>query len=189
MVWRVVEGVDPTFLLAFYRISHGLHPPYPPYPPYSPLYKVYIPYTLGEKGTKMVETIGTVLDRIETKQAPHHQRMVGENVEIGPNDLSIDLLRAVYRNNALPLHTRMRAAMSALKHEVPTLGISVVVNADDMATRLDRALARIAAIKSNDHINGEPVVTEPTFQPEPQSPPPTSNPLSRLYSPKFRRRI
>jgi len=29
-----------------------------------------------------------------------------ENVEIGPTDLSIDLLRAVYRANHLPLTTR-----------------------------------------------------------------------------------
>jgi hypothetical protein len=114
-----------------------------------------------------------------------------ENVEIGPTDLSIDLLRAVYRANHLPLTTRMRAAISALKHEVPTLGISVVVNDDDIATRLDRALARIAATNNsaNNHANGAEVITEPTIEPEPRPspPPPLPAPLTRLYSSSFRR--
>jgi len=138
----------------------------------------------------MVETIGGVLDRMETNHQRQVNRVNVENVEIGPTDLSLDLLRAVYRANHLPLTTRMRAAISALKHEVPMLGISVVVNDDDIATRLDRALARIAAASNNQNvINGTVTEPEPTFQPEPQSPPPTPNPLTRLYSPRFRRRI
>ena len=110
-----------------------------------------------------------------------------ENVEIGPNDLSIDLLRAVYRANHLPLTTRMRAAISALKHEVPTLGISVVVNDDDIATRLDRALARIAATNNQNVVNGAATIPEPTIQPEPRPSPPLPAPLTRLYSSRFRR--
>ena len=139
----------------------------------------------------MAETIGGVLDRMET--TIHHRRVNGmnaENVEIGPNDLSIDLLRAVYRNNQLPLTTRMRAAISALKHEVPTLGISVVVNDDDIATRLDRALARIAATNNNhanETVTHEETITEPPIEPEPQPSPPLPAPLTRLYSSKFRR--
>src|SRR6516164_8434946 len=123
----------------------------------------------------------------------NHQRRVNgmnaENVEIGPTDLSIDLLRAVYRNNQLPLTTRMRAAISALKHEVPTLGISVVVNDDDIATRLDRAIARIAAANNQKVINGRTVVPEPTIQPEPKPSPPLPAPLNRLYNKKLYRRI
>src|SRR5215467_5860585 len=93
------------------------------------------------------------------------RRQDPENVEIGPDEISLDLLRAVYRSNRLPLTTRMRAAISALKHEVPTLGISVVVNDDDIATRLDRALARIAAANNNANEpgNGGEVITEPTI--------------------------
>ena len=112
-----------------------------------------------------------------------------ENVEIGPTDLSIDLLRAVYRNNQLPLTTRMRAAISALKHEVPTLGISVVVNDDDIATRLDRALARIANANNQNAVNGTATEPEPTIQLEPKQSPTLPAPLSRIYSNRFRRRI
>jgi len=138
----------------------------------------------------MAETIGGVLDRMET--TIHHRQVNGmnaENVEIGPNDLSIDLLRAVYRANHLPLTTRMRAAISALKHEVPSLGISVVVNDDDIATRLDRALARIVAANNNanEPVNGEEVITEPTIEPEPRPSPPLPAPLNRVYSSRFRR--
>jgi len=113
--------------------------------------------------------------------------MSAENVEIGPNGLSLDLLRAVYRNNQLPLTTRMRAAISALKHEVPTLGISVVVNDDAIATRLDRALARIAATNNQNVVNGAATIPEPTIQPEPRPSPPLPAPLTRLYSSRFRR--
>ena len=83
----------------------------------------------------------------------------------------------------------MRAAISALKHEVPSLGISVVVNDDDIATRLDRALARIAAANNNanEPVNGEEVITEPTIEPEPRPSPPLPAPLNRVYSSRFRR--
>ena len=139
----------------------------------------------------MAETIHGVLDRIETRQGPNPTRLQTENVEIGPNDLSIDLLRAVYRANQLPLTTRMRAAISALKHEVPTLGISVVVNDDDIATRLDRALARIAAANNNanETVNGAEVITEPTIGPEPKPSPPMPAPLNRIYDKRRYRRI
>jgi hypothetical protein len=127
---------------------------------------------------------------METNHQGRVDGMNAENVEIGPNDLSIDLLRAVYRNNQLPLTTRMRAAISALKHEVPTLGISVVVNDDDIATRLDRALARIAATNNNhanETVTHEETITEPPIEPEPQPSPPLPAPLTRLYSSRFRR--
>jgi|SRR5262245_43563484 len=70
-----------------------------------------------------------------------------DNVEIGPNDISIDLLRAVYRANHLPLRTRMRAAMAALKHEVPALIATAVVNENSFAELLDRRLKRLEEMK------------------------------------------
>jgi hypothetical protein len=99
----------------------------------------------------MAERIHTVLDRIETQQATalvaRQRREMNENVEIGPNEISIDLLRAVYRSNHLPLHTRMRAAISALPHEVPRLAVTAVVSEQDFATVLDRRLKRIEEMK------------------------------------------
>jgi hypothetical protein len=135
----------------------------------------------------MSETIDGVLDRLETNHQRRVNRMNGD-LDIGPNGLSIDLLRAVYRDTGQDLHIRMRAAMACLKHEVPSLGISVVVNDNDVATRLDKALARIAAIKS-DTVNVEVIEPEPTFQPAPPSSSTSTNPLPSFYSPRFRRRI
>jgi|SRR5215831_813520 len=116
------------------------------------------------------------------------RRQDPENVEIGPDEISLDLLRAVYRSNSLPLSTRMRAAISALKHEVPALGVQFVVNDSDIATRLDKAIARIEATKVN-VINGEKVVSEPTLIEEPKPSPPTPAPLNRLYNKRLYRRI
>src|SRR5262245_54373542 len=86
----------------------------------------------------MAETVYGVLDRIEKRQ---------QEIEIGPTGLSIDLLRAVYRSSALPLHTRMRAAMACLKHEVPALIATAVVNEGSFADLLDRRLKRIGEMK------------------------------------------
>jgi hypothetical protein len=129
----------------------------------------------------MVETIGMVLDRIETKQ-----KLI-DNVEVGPNDLSIDLLRKVYRANHLPLHTRMRAAISALKHEVPSLGISVVVSETDIAARLDRAIARANGTKLIEHRNENKETNGTKTEVEPAPAAPLRAPLARLYSARFRR--
>ena len=140
-----------------------------------------------ETNSTQGRSIYSVLDRIENQRPmTNPTRLQSENVEIGPNDLSIDLLRAVYRANHLPLYTRMRAAMACLKHEVPALGISVVVNDADIATRLDRAIARIANAE-NKPINGNAIVTNRTIEREPKPSPPLPAPLNRLYSSRFRR--
>src|SRR6516165_9478360 len=134
----------------------------------------------------MVETIGGVLDRMETNHQRRANRMNGD-LDIGPNGLSIDLLRAVYRDPGQPLHTRMRAAMACLKHEVPSLGISVVVNDADIAARLDKAIERIKAAEAKT-INGEAsaVETKPAA-PSPAAPLPA--PLNRLYDKRHYRRF
>ena len=64
-----------------------------------------------------------------------------EAIEIPPNANSLDLLRAIYRSTALPLTTRMRAAMAALKHEVPALLATAIINERDFAAVLDRRIA------------------------------------------------
>lgn len=74
-----------------------------------------------------------------------------------PEDgFSLDLLRAVYRNPALPLHIRMRAARDALPFEFPKLAVTALIpDGGDFAARLDRAIERTRAV-----VNGEPKVIE-----------------------------
>src|SRR5215831_6947730 len=114
-----------------------------------------------------------------------HKRRVdklNENVEIGSNAISLDLLRAVYRSNHLPLHTRMRAAISALPHEVPKLIATAVMNEGSFADLLERRLKRIEQQKLLEKtINVEPTVSETVIEPEPQPSPPMPAPLNRIY--------
>ena len=85
-----------------------------------------------------------------------------QEIEMPADGISLDLLRAVYRSNQLPLTTRMRAAIAALPFEVPKLAVTAVVSEQDFATLLDRRLARIAEAKANatkpQMIDGEPQV-------------------------------
>jgi hypothetical protein len=66
-------------------------------------------------------------------------------IEIGPNGMSIDLLRAVYRSQSIPLPVRLRAAIAALPHEVPRLSVVAQVNEQDFATLLDQRIKRMEA--------------------------------------------
>jgi hypothetical protein len=71
-----------------------------------------------------------------------------QEIEIPSEGISLDLLRAVYRNPSLALTTRMRAAIAALPHEVPKLAVTAVVADNDVATLLDRRLKRIEEMKA-----------------------------------------
>src|SRR5262249_61381013 len=90
----------------------------------------------------MADKLNAVLDRIEEQP----------RVWLEPDENSLDLCRKIYRNNSLPLPTRMRAAMAALPHEVPKLGVSMNVNlGDDFASRLEAAIARTNGAKVIEH--------------------------------------
>src|SRR6266436_9895524 len=75
-----------------------------------------------------------------------YERGYGE-LEFPPNGMSIDLLRAVYRNPSIPLPVRMRAAIAALPFETPKLGITAFVSEKDFAALLDQRLKRIEQMK------------------------------------------
>jgi len=86
-----------------------------------------------------------------------------EAIEIGPHGTSLDLLQAVYRSNALPLHTRMRAAMVCLPFETPKLLATAIIDERDFATLLDQRIKRFAEMEANrpklidaQPINGKP---------------------------------
>ena len=101
----------------------------------------------------MVETVHAVLDRLEMEQ--------NAALTLHPGGNSLEFLQLVYRNPSLPLTTRMRAAMAALKHEVPTLGVSFVVNDADIADRLDRAIVRsqqMKLIEAKPEASGGPLI-------------------------------
>jgi len=125
----------------------------------------------------MTETIGAVLERLEANGTLHSRGTDDpEAIEIPPDGLSIDLLRAVYRSNKLPLPTRMRAAMACLKHEVPSLGITAVVTDQGLAELLDKRLERMKQIEQAAVIEAKPT---PQIEAKPV--------LSRTNDRRFRR--
>ena len=114
-----------------------------------------------------------------------------QEIEIPPDGISLDLLRAVYRSNQLPLTTRMRAAIAALSFESPKLAVTAVVSEQDFATVLDRRMKRIEEMKllENKAVNGGTTITDRTIELEPQPAPPTPGPLNRIYDKRRYRRI
>jgi hypothetical protein len=72
-----------------------------------------------------------------------------QEIEIPTDGISLDLLKAVYRNNQLPLTTRMRAAIAALPFESPKLAVTAMVSEQDFATLLDQRLKRMEAMKAD----------------------------------------
>jgi len=86
-----------------------------------------------------------------------------QEIEIPADGISLDLLRAVYRNNQLPLTTRMRAAIAALPFEVPKLAVTAVVSEQDFATLLDRRLKRIEEMKAKEIEATPPIDVKPAL--------------------------
>ena len=70
-----------------------------------------------------------------------------QEIEIPADGSSLDLLRAVYRCNQLPLPIRMRAAIACLPHEVPRLAVTAQITDQGIAELLDRRLKRIEEMK------------------------------------------
>ena len=85
-----------------------------------------------------------MLDRLEAQQ----QRDDGSaELELAPDETSLDFLQKVYRSSGQPLATRMRAAAIALPFESPKLTAMAVssMNGDHFAAMLERAIARSQA--------------------------------------------
>src|SRR5262245_31002953 len=85
-----------------------------------------------------------------------------DQLKLPPNGTSLDLLRAVYRNPSLPLHTRMRAAGLALPHEHPRLMVQAQINEQDFATLLEARIKKFEQMEKN----GGPREAKPTPQVE-----------------------
>ena len=93
-------------------------------------------------------------------------------IEIPPDGISLDLLRAVYRNSAIPLSVRMRAAIAALPHEVPRLMVSAQVTENNFAELLDRRLRKMEEAKPIEH--------QPEVETKPLMPPLSDRRYRRL---------
>ena len=83
----------------------------------------------------MTKEITRVLDRIEAQQDKH--------LELGLTAISLDLLRAVYRDPTQHLSIRMRAAMACLPFETPKLLATAIINEGSFAELLERRLKRM----------------------------------------------
>jgi hypothetical protein len=88
----------------------------------------------------MTQAITTVLDKIEVQQA--------KALRLRADATSLELLQAVYRNEAVPLHTRIRVAIACLPFEAPKLAVTAVVSEQNFAEVLERRLKRIAELET-----------------------------------------
>jgi hypothetical protein len=88
----------------------------------------------------------------------------GEVVELEPEEDSLALLQAVYRNPDQPLHTRMRAAAMALPFERPKLAVTATINGGDFAERLDKAIERSRNSRNGVVIEHQPAIEHPASE-------------------------
>jgi hypothetical protein len=81
----------------------------------------------------------------------HQQRVdkMNGDLDFPPNGMSIDLLRAVYRNPSIPLPVRMRAAIACLPHETPKLAVMGLINEQSFAEVLERRLRHQAQLEAS----------------------------------------
>ena len=109
----------------------------------------------------------------------------------GNPNRALEFLQAIYMNDELPLLTRVRVAISCLPFENPKLAVVAQVTENDIATILDRRIARYQQMQliESRPINGKPVETVRTIEPDPPPQPILPSPLTRIYSSRFRRRI
>jgi hypothetical protein len=88
------------------------------------------------EGAALANNVDAVLDQIEVAQAM-------ERFELDPNATSLKFLQTIYRSSAVPLTTRMRAAIAAIQFEHPKLAVTATIDGNnDFAAQLDRAIDR-----------------------------------------------
>src|SRR5262245_50871914 len=78
---------------------------------------------------RMSDEIDAVLDRIEEPQ-----------VGLTPRATPLEFLQAVYCNEGLSIHVRLKAASEAAQYVHPKLAVTANIDSTDFASRLDRAV-------------------------------------------------
>ena len=79
---------------------------------------------------------------------------------------SLELLQSVYRSAALPLPTRMRAAIAALPFETPKLAVTAIgPMSEGFAMQLEKAIARSGKLIEAQAIKTVEAAPEPASEP------------------------
>jgi hypothetical protein len=92
----------------------------------------------------MLDTVLARLDEIERAREAAQR--------IGPTATAVQFLQEVYRNDAIPLGVRIRAAVEAAPFESPKLSATAILPGDgDFAERLKRAIIRSRELKLIEH--------------------------------------
>jgi hypothetical protein len=97
-------------------------------------------------------------DLVDLQQMAQVKRQ--QEIDLPPDAMSIDLLRAVYRNPTLDLPVRMRAAALAIGYECPKLQMVAQVSESSFATLLDRRIENLKRIEEN-RANGKVIEAAP----------------------------
>jgi hypothetical protein len=107
-------------------------------------------------------------------------RIADDEIELPPNGTSLTLLQLVYRNAALPLVTRMRAAVAALPMEHPRLAVTAQITERDFAVLLDERLENLKRLEQ-DQADGKLIEAATNQQVE------VKPPMPRLTDRRYRR--
>ena len=74
---------------------------------------------------------------------------------------SLEYLQRIYRDPAQPPSVRMRAAIESLPYENPKLSAMAIVNGEEFAVKLDRAIARTEKERRLKLIEGRVIDPDP----------------------------
>jgi hypothetical protein len=90
-------------------------------------------------------------------------------VEVGPDATPLDLFYAVFRNNSLPLQTRLRAAECAASYVHPKLSavLAAAMSEGEFGDALERARKRLSAGPAQVQGQVEPLEGPRTAAPRP----------------------
>jgi hypothetical protein len=91
--------------------------------------------------------VADVLAEYEARDRLIDELNAGLAVRVPKDGRALDLLRAVYANEGLPLPVRMRAAIAALPFETPKLAVTATVPGGGFADLLAARIRRIAEAK------------------------------------------